>query len=108
MPSSFPDSPSFQRFEIAAPAFNGGLGANGPGTITDFDLITDDTLGVPRPHPNEPVHVDIMSGICERFIFAPKNKNRVRRFTYADTLQEFSWDTRVRIYPGKLAPLIEL
>ena len=73
-----------------------------------FELITDDKLGVTRPHPNEPVHVDITSGSCERFIFANKDKNRVRRFMYADTLQELSQDTRVRIYHGKLAPLIEL
>ena len=73
-----------------------------------FELITDDKLGVPRPHPNEPVHVDTTSGICERFIFANKDNNRVRRFMYADTLRELSRDTRVRIYPGKLALLIEL
>ena len=79
-PSSFPDSPPFQRFEIAAPAINGVMGTNGPGTITMFELITDDKLGVPRPHPNEPVHVDTTSGICERFIFANKDNNRVRRF----------------------------
>ena len=71
-------------------------------------LITDDMLGVPRPHPNEPVHVDITISICERFIFANKDKNRVGRFMHADTLQELSRDTRVRIYPGKLAPLIDL
>ena len=83
------------------------MGANGPRTITMFDLITDDTLGVPRPHPNEPVHVDITSGICERYIFANKDKNRVGQFMYADTLQELSRDTGVMTYPGKLAPLIE-
>ena len=73
-----------------------------------FELITDDKLGVPRLHPNEPVHVDITSSVCERFIFANKDRNRVRRFMYADTLQELSRDVRVRIYPGKLAPLIDL
>ena len=84
------------------------MGANGPGTITMFELITDDKLGVPRLHPNEPVHVDTTSGICERFIFANKDKDRVGRFMYADTLQDLSRDTRVKIHPGKLAPLIEL
>lgn len=57
-------------------------------------------------HPNEPVHIDIMNDICERFIFVNKDENRVSRLMYADTLPELSQDTRVRAYLGKLAPPI--
>ena len=55
-------------------------------------------------HPNEPVHIDIMNEICERFIFVNKDESRVSRLMYADTLPELSQDTRVRAYLGKLAP----
>ena len=57
-------------------------------------------------HPNEPVHIDIMNEICERFIFVHKDENRVSRLMYADTLPELSRDTRVRTYLGQLAPAI--
>lgn len=55
-------------------------------------------------HPNEPVHIDIMNEICERFIFVNKDESRVSRLMCADTLPELSRDTRVRAYLGKLAP----
>ncbi len=55
-------------------------------------------------HPNEPVHIDIMNEICERFIFVNKDENRVSRLMYADSLSELSRDARVRTYLGKLAP----
>lgn len=57
-------------------------------------------------HPNEPVHIDIMNEICERFIFVNKDETGVSRLMYGDTLPELSKDTRVRAYLGKLAPPI--
>ena len=55
-------------------------------------------------HPNEPVHMEILSEICERFIFVHKDETRVSRLMQAPSLPELAADSRVRSYLGRLAP----
>jgi ABC-type Na+ transport system ATPase subunit NatA len=55
-------------------------------------------------HPNEPVHLQILSEICERYIFVHKDAERVSRLQYAASLPELCRDARVRSYLGALAP----
>jgi ABC-type multidrug transport system ATPase subunit len=55
-------------------------------------------------HPNEPVHMDILAEVCERFIFVHKDETRVSRLLQAASLPELGRDPRVRAYLGKLAP----
>jgi len=55
-------------------------------------------------HPNEPVHMDILAEVCERFIFVHKDSSRVSRLMHAPSLPELSRDARVRAYLGRLAP----
>jgi len=55
-------------------------------------------------HPNEPVHMDILGEICERYIFVHKDESRVSRLMHAPTLGELARDGRVRNYLGRLAP----
>jgi len=55
-------------------------------------------------HPNEPVHLDILADVCERYIFVHKDAARVSRLMHAPTLAELSRDERVRAYLGRLAP----
>jgi ABC-type Na+ transport system ATPase subunit NatA len=55
-------------------------------------------------HPNEPVHLEIMAEVCERFLFVHKDETRTSRVTQAPSLDELVKDARVRHYLGKLAP----
>ena len=55
-------------------------------------------------HPNEPVHMDILAEVCERFIFVHKDAARVSRLQQAGSLGELCRDARVRSYLGRLAP----
>ena len=55
-------------------------------------------------HPNEPVHMDILGEICERYIFVHKDESRVSRLMHAPTMGELARDPRVRSYLGRLAP----
>lgn len=57
-------------------------------------------------HPNEPVHLDILSEVCERFIFVHKDESRVSRLMQAESLTALALDQRVRGYLGRLAPLV--
>jgi len=57
-------------------------------------------------HPNEPVHLDILSEVCERYIFVHKDSARMSRLLQADSLDALARDERVRAYLGKLAPPI--
>ena len=54
-------------------------------------------------HPNEPVHLDILADVCERFVFVQK-EDGVSRLSHAASLAELAGDERVRRYLGKLAP----
>jgi len=55
-------------------------------------------------HPNEPVHMDILGEICERYIFVHKDESRVSRLMHAPTMAELARDPRVRSHLGRLAP----
>ena len=55
-------------------------------------------------HPNEPVHMDILAQVCERYIFVHKDATRVSRLMQAPSLPELARDERVRTYLGRLAP----
>ncbi len=57
-------------------------------------------------HPNEPVHLEILADICERFIFVHK-EDGVSRLTQSKSLSELAGDERVRRYLGRLASLVE-
>ena len=34
-------------------------------------------------HPNEPVHLEILAEVCERFVFVQKDEARVSRLSFA-------------------------
>jgi ABC-type Na+ transport system ATPase subunit NatA len=53
-------------------------------------------------HPNEPVHLDILADVCERFIFVHKEEG-VSRLMQAEDLAALARDDRVRRYLGRLA-----
>ena len=55
-------------------------------------------------HPNEPVHMEILADICERYIFVHKDESRVSRLMHASTMGELCTHASVRGYLGKLAP----
>jgi len=55
-------------------------------------------------HPNEPVHLEILNDICERFIFVQKDEQRVSRLMHAGSMRELCRAEGVRSYLGKLAP----
>jgi ABC-type Na+ transport system ATPase subunit NatA len=57
-------------------------------------------------HPNEPVHLDILADVCERFIFVHKDEG-TSRLMQADSLAQLARDERVRRYLGRLAPQAE-
>jgi ABC-type oligopeptide transport system ATPase subunit len=54
-------------------------------------------------HPNEPVHLDILAEVCERFIFVHKNEQRISRLLEAPNLASLARDARVAQYLGHLA-----
>ena len=53
-------------------------------------------------HPNEPVHLDILSEICDRHVFIRKNPEGVSELAFAQTLHELMKDTAVAAYLGNL------
>jgi len=55
-------------------------------------------------HPNEPVHIEILSEVCEQFIFVHRDAQRTSRLMHAASLGELAADERVRAYLGRLAP----
>lgn len=55
-------------------------------------------------HPNEPVHLEILAEVCERFVFVQKDSTRVSRLTFADDLRALSRQAPVAAYLGDLAP----
>jgi ABC-type oligopeptide transport system ATPase subunit len=55
-------------------------------------------------HPNEPVHLDILAEVCERFVFVQKDAARVSRLTFADDLKALAREPQVAAYLGHLAP----
>jgi ABC-type Na+ transport system ATPase subunit NatA len=55
-------------------------------------------------HPNEPVHLDILADVCDRFIFVQKDAAKVSRLLFADSLAELTAHASVRSYLGKLVP----
>lgn len=55
-------------------------------------------------HPNEPVHLDILAEVCERFVFVQKDAQRVSRLHFADSLPALTAHPPVRDYLGKLLP----
>ncbi len=57
-------------------------------------------------HPNEPVHLDILADVCERFIFVHREEG-TSRLMQAASLAELTRDERVRRYLGRLAPQAE-
>ena len=53
-------------------------------------------------HPNDPVHLDILAEVCDRYMFMRKDEQRRSRLLFADTLPELTRDAAVRSYLGKL------
>jgi energy-coupling factor transporter ATP-binding protein EcfA2 len=53
-------------------------------------------------HPNDPVHLDILAEVCDRYMFMRKDEQRRSRLLFADTLPELMQDASVRSYLGKL------
>jgi len=53
-------------------------------------------------HPNDPVHLDILAEVCDRYMFMRKDEQRRSRLLFADTLPELMRDAAVRNYLGKL------
>jgi len=57
-------------------------------------------------HPNDPVHLDILAEVCERFVFMRKDERKVSGLLFADTLGELVREPSVATYLGALAPRI--
>jgi ABC-type Na+ transport system ATPase subunit NatA len=55
-------------------------------------------------HPNEPVHLDILADVCDRFIFVHKDDSRVSQLRFADSLPALTRHGEVASYLGRLAP----
>ena len=53
-------------------------------------------------HPNEPVHLDILREVCERFVFVHKDEAGTSRVLQARTLEALAADERVKRYLGRL------
>jgi ABC-type multidrug transport system ATPase subunit len=54
-------------------------------------------------HPSEPVHLDILHEVCERYLFMHKNEARISELLFADTLGSLVQQPTVANYLGKLA-----
>ena len=54
-------------------------------------------------HPNEPVHLDILEDVCERFVFVQKGEDRVSRLQQAGSMRELLAQPAVKGYLGALA-----
>ena len=53
-------------------------------------------------HPNEPVHLDILAEVCDRYIFMHKDAQKVSGLLFADTLGSLMREPQVGAYLGKL------
>ena len=54
-------------------------------------------------HPNDPVHLDILSEVCDRHMFMHKDEQRVSQLMFADTLGALMREPKVTAYLGRLA-----
>ena len=54
-------------------------------------------------HPNEPVHIDLLAEVCERFVFVQRDDDGTSRLRLADSLPELAHDPHVQRYLGALA-----
>lgn len=54
-------------------------------------------------HPNEPVHIDILADVCERFVFLKRDADRTSRLRLAPDLATLATDADARQYLGTLA-----
>jgi energy-coupling factor transporter ATP-binding protein EcfA2 len=54
-------------------------------------------------HPNDPVHLDILSEVCDRHMFMQKDEQRLSRLMFANTLGALMREPKVAAYLGKLA-----
>ena len=57
-------------------------------------------------HPNDPVHLDILAEVCERFVFMRKDERQISGLLFADTLGELAREPSVATYLGALASRI--
>ena len=53
-------------------------------------------------HPNEPVHLDILQSVCERFVFVQKDEAKVSRLVEAPNLGQLMARPAVAAYLGHL------
>lgn len=53
-------------------------------------------------HPNEPVHLDILADVCDRFVFVQKDAASVSRLLFADSLGALTAHAPVANYLGRL------
>jgi ABC-type Na+ transport system ATPase subunit NatA len=77
------------------------------GFMLDFfrHLRNEGRLVVLCVHPNEPVHMEILSEICERFVFVRKDSDRVSRLLFSSSLTSLAREPSVAGYLGRLAPV---
>ena len=54
-------------------------------------------------HPNDPVHLDILSEVCDRHMFMQKDEQGVSQLMFANTLGALMREPKVAAYLGKLA-----
>ena len=54
-------------------------------------------------HPNEPVHLDILASVCERYVFVQKDAANVSRLTEAPSLEQLIAQPAAAQYLGHLA-----
>ena len=54
-------------------------------------------------HPNEPVHLDILASVCERYVFVQKDGASVSRLTEAHSLDQLMAQPAAAQYLGHLA-----
>jgi len=54
-------------------------------------------------HPNEPVHLDILEEVCERFVFVHRGEDLVSRLQHAGSMRELLAQPAVKHYLGALA-----
>ena len=53
-------------------------------------------------HPNEPVHLEILAEVCDRFVFVQKDSENISRLQFADSLPALAADPQVKRYLGHL------
>lgn len=75
------------------------------GFMLDFfrRLRTEGRLVFVCLHPNEPVHIDLLADVCERFVFLQRGDDGTSRLSRADDLPALAADPRVQRYLGALA-----